>query len=143
MNTQFKVLIAVVALAISFASGRFLSPTKTRTETKVVEVEKVVVKVEHVVTTIRENPDGTKETIIVADTKTDSQSSRTVTDSIKEVIGKRNTLNVSVLAGIQLPLNTSSLVYGASLTKEVLGPITIGGWALTNKTVGISVGLNF
>ena len=40
MSTKVKVSIVIVSLAIAFASGRWLAPTKVVTETKVVEVEK-------------------------------------------------------------------------------------------------------
>jgi len=143
MTTRTKIITSVVLLAISFASGRFLSPTKTKTEIKTVEVEKIVVKVERVVTTIREKPDGTKETVIVADTKTDSKTNSVTTDDLKEVTNSRSNLNVSVLAGSGFPISGTSLVYGASVTKQIIGPFTATAWGLSNLSGGIGIGLNF
>ena len=56
---------------------------------------------------------------------------------------KTQTLNLSVLAAVN-PVNRDfAPVYGASLTKEFIGPVTIGAFGLTNGTLGVSIGLNF
>lgn len=142
METRTKVIIAIVALAIAFASGRFLSPDKVRTEVKTVEVEKIVEKVVRQTVTILEKPDGTKETVIVTDSNTSSKTNEQSTNATKEVTGSKDRINVSVLAGSSFPFNLSSPIYGLSANKNILGPITAGVWGLSNKTFGVSLGLN-
>ena len=51
-------------------------------------------------------------------------------------------MNISALVGVDLP-NSLKPLYGASFTKQFLGPISIGAWGLTNGTLGVSVGINF
>lgn len=140
MNTRTIVIISILALAGSFALGRYLSPEKTKTVTSTVEVEKIVVQTVHSVTKIIERPDGTKETVIVANTKTDSKTNEESQTDSKEVTKSKDKLIISVLAGMQLPLN-GQLIYGAEISKNLLGPLRMGLFAMTDRKVGISLGL--
>lgn len=152
MTPKIKIIIISVALLCSFAAGRYTVPTKTITVTKTVEVEKktenkdsnkhyVVVKHE------TDKPDGTKE---ITTTKTETDTTQTkVTDNTnisqdqsKTVISGSQKVTLAALAGVQMP-GTPNIVYGASVTKPVLGPITIGIFGLTNSTFGASVGVSF
>lgn len=135
-----KIAGAVILLLVAFASGRFLSPTKIKTETKVVTVEKIVEKVVHSVTTITEKPDGTKETHIDTHSDTTAKSDTKEKDSKQEITKSNSTTNLSALIGI----NT----YGISLSRNLLGPITFGPWVISNTSfqdlkAGISIGVNF
>ncbi len=143
MTTKTKIIISIIALATAFASGRFLSPEKTKTVERIVEVEKIVTKVEHSTTVIVEKPDGTKETTIVKDTNTDSRTTKDSTTNSKESTISKDRLNISVLAGMQLPLSNSSSVFGASVTKNLIGPVTVSVWGLSNASGGVGLGLNF
>lgn len=143
MTSQSKVIISVIVLAVVFAAGRQSVPEKVKTEIQKVEVEKVVTVVKREVVTVRENPDGSKETTIVTDTTTNSQTNTNASNQTTEEIKKGKKLNVSLLAGTSPSLNLTELVYGASISKELVGPVTVGAWALTNKSIGLSVGLNF
>lgn len=142
MNTRTRIIVGVIALLVAFACGRFLSSERVRTEVKTVEVEKIVVKTEHVVTTIREKPDGSKDTTIVSDTDSKTKTDSSSTDNIKEVTLSKSTLNISALVGIQLPMSNNSLIYGLSATKSIIGPITAGVFVLNNASGGLSIGLN-
>ena len=142
METRTKIIIASLALLTVFAIGRFTSPTKVKTEVRTVEIEKIVTVVEHKTIKIFEKPDGTKETVIVSDTKSDSKSNSKDTDSKKEVTLSKSTLNISVLAGVKFPIDQTSVVYGASVTKQIIGPFTATAWGLSNLSGGIGIGLN-
>lgn len=137
-----KLIVISIILLMGIAIGRFLSPDKVKTETRVVEVEKIVEKVVRQTVTILEKPDGTKETVIVTDSNTSSKTNEQSTNAIKEVTGSKDRINVSVLAGSSFPLNLSSPIYGLSANKNILGPISAGVWGLSNKTFGVSLGLN-
>jgi hypothetical protein len=143
MSSQSKIIVSVIVLAAAFAAGRQSVPEKVKTEIKTVEVEKIVTVVKKEVVTIVENPDGSKQTTIVTDTRTDSQTNTNASNQTTEETKKNKKLNVSILAGTSPSFNLTELVYGASISKEVVGPVTVGAWALTNRSVGISVGLNF
>jgi hypothetical protein len=149
MTTRTKYLIAAAGMLVSFDLGRYtVSAPETKTETsQTTNTDTESNKDTHKETTTitEKQPDGatTTTTKIVEDTvtkkdtetKTDSHTEQTVTPP------KLNTLNLSVLAGIDLSRQTP--VYGASVNKQLLGPITIGLFGLTNGTIGASVGLNF
>jgi len=83
-------------------------------------------------------------TVIKDDTATVvSQADNTVSHQDTTVIPpKLSTLNVSALVGTD-PMNSFKPLYGFSVSKQFIGPVTIGLWGLTNSTVGISLGLNF
>lgn len=131
--------ITIVLVVAAYLAGYFLSPHKIKTETKTVEVEKIVTKVVKQKVRIKENKDGSKETVIITDTKSDEKTDIDSKESNKEVTnGSR--LNISVLAGSSFPLNWT---FGVSATRQVLGPITFGAWGLSNGTFGLSAGLNF
>ncbi len=142
MNFKTKIIISLSALLVSFAAGRFLTPEKIKTEIRTIEVEKIVVKVEHKIITIHEKPDGSKETTEIVDTNTNSHTDSSSKDSLKEETKSKSYVNISVLGASKFPLDTNPLVYGLSIQKNVLGPITAGIFGLTDKTIGISLGLN-
>lgn len=151
MSNKLKVLLVVISLAVSFAVGRFLTPVKTVVETKIVEVTKTDKKVDketHTKTTIVEtkHPDGTvtktttisKDTDLKKDTTTTSSES---SDTTKTVQRDSGFLLVSALGGVNVTNGVPS--FGASINKNLLGPVSVGLWGLNNGIVGASVGLKF
>lgn len=146
METKTKFIIVVVALAVSFASGRFLTPVKTVIKT--VEVEKKTEdthKEKHKKTTIIEHPDGSKETIITDDVESDKKTKdETKNTSDTEITRSSSRLNISALAGGQISFSQPMpLALGASVTKDILGPVSVGLWGLNNGMGGVSIGLSF
>ena len=135
MSNKIKIVVVIIVVAIAFLAGQKSVPEKTKT----VEVEKVVTVVEHKVITIKENPDGSKETTITTDKKTDSKTDKTA----EEKTSIKSKTNISLLVGTSSPLSTLDTVYGISANKELIGPVTVGAWVLTNKSIGLSIGLNF
>ena len=127
-------------MVTSFAMGRFsVSTTKQTTDVKQVDRDKDT-RTQTVVTTVK-SPDGTVKTVETRDTTT----------SIKTEIKQVNTtavksppkLNISALVGNDFSQRSIVPLYGISIQKEVLGPVTVGAFGLTNGTIGISLGLDF
>lgn len=157
--SKTQVAVAIAALLTAFAVGRYSLPEKIKIVTNTVEVEKKTEKKtveadKHKTTTTKEvvKPDGTKETTttVVEDTTRNSNTDST-TDKNKSAQSDSETtygsskVTVSALAGAKLgfPPTEGTLVYGGSITKPILGPITVGIWALSNATGGASIGLTF
>lgn len=161
MQTKYKVIIVVVVILTSFAVGRYTVPTKIKIETKIVEVIKEVKvkdtsetkKKDKIYTKIVDTkPDGSKtETTVIAekdasvtktDTKVDLDDNKTA-DKIKEVVKDSGHLNLSFLAGVDVAHPGNGLLYGGHIIRDIIGPINIGIWGLTNGTAGCSIGLTF
>lgn len=156
MTNKVKVIISVVAIATSFAFGRWSAPEKIKTEIKTVEVEKKTDdkqtdNKDHKTITIIETtkPDGTKTktTTITDDRDNKSEDKSTddlskTTDQTKEVSKSSSPITVSVLAGLDIS-SPAVPIYGLSITRPILGPITLGVFGMTNRTGGLSVGLTF
>lgn len=159
LNLRTKILIVVVYTATAVAVGRYTVPEKIKIETKVVTVEKQSEdkdinqkkNTKHTVVVNKDiKPDGEK---IITSTSTDEVLADTNTDTKKEVIHDTDTekskevthpsdkVTVSALGGIDL--STMKPVYGASVTKPILGPIAVGLFGLSNGACGASVGLTF
>jgi hypothetical protein len=159
MTDKYKIVLLVVALAAAFACGRYLTPEKVRTETETVEVEKKVYvhdavtdQMRHKKTTVVEvsKPDGSKEktTVISDDTETSktehdgsSSESTKIGSSTSETTKGSSRVTISALAAFDSRFTSPN--YGASVTRPVLGPITLGLFALTPGIYGASVGLTF
>jgi hypothetical protein len=130
-------------ILVSFAFGRYSAPTIPNSTTKT-ETQKDVQKDTdtHKTTTVTETPDGKKITTIIEDTTTKSNSQ---TDTKKDQTiqaPKTSVINISALAGLDTGRGFVP-TYGISASKELIGPITVGAFGLTNGTIGLSVGVNF
>lgn len=119
-----NIAYALVIFLVGGALGYYMMPKK--------EIVRVVEKqVDRVVTVIKK-PDGTVEKITVDKSKIISE------DRTKVNVG-RSKVNLSLLGGTDF----SRPVYGLHVSKELIGPISVGLFGLTNKTVGLSLGINF
>lgn len=127
----------IILLLAAFATGRYTAPEKVKVETKTVEVEKVKEKIKTVVV---KNPDGSSTTTTIVDR--DSSKGKE-TDTTKEVDNKKSSTSISALAGIDITNPAKGYVFGAHVSKRLLGPIEFGVFGLTNGTAGISAGLRF
>lgn len=154
MSNTYKALIVAGIAAVAFASGRWLAPTKIKTEIKTVEVEKKTdnskTKINRDTTQVEiTKPDGTKEITTKTHETTDTADSSTSqtlksSDQTKEVAKDGSKVTLSILAGA--PIRFSDIVqpiYGGIIMKPILGPITVGIWGLSNSTGGVSLGLSF
>ncbi len=140
LNKNKEALGGIVIIVIAFYCGRITSPEKIKTEVRTIEVEKTVNKTERKVIKVKENADGSKDTVIVVDSNVNEESRGKSTVESKEIVNGKRT-NVSLLVGGAYPL--SGPHYGVSIQRSILGPFTVGAWAITNRTAGLSVGLNF
>jgi hypothetical protein len=137
------------------------------TKTVYVKVaEKKTHKEEHIIT----HPDGSKEVVKTTDTDTttktsnntnttnDQKNNTTVTDNTKADSETKTVVDVpkadwhvSVLAGSDLntfhvtPLApyVSPILIGVSVERRVIGPFYMGTWAISNRTGGISLGVEW
>lgn len=161
MQTRNKVILIAIALTTSYAVGRFSAPEKIKIETKIVTVEKKVTDTDttvdkdrhkKVVVVEETKPDGskTKTTTITDDTTTKSDKKTKETDAVvkkedqvKEITRPSSKVTISAMGGVNLSLAGNPLVYGASVSKTILGPISLGAFYLTPGITGLSVGLTF
>jgi hypothetical protein len=146
-----RVLIFIAALILSaFLAGRFSAPEKIKIQKETVTVasevrdeEKSGEKVE--VTTQITRPDGTKISRTRLETKHDSkiETSKETLNETKEKkeITNRQGVVVSALIGLPLTDLSKGPVYGASFSKQFIGPIHLGAFMFTDMRVGISLGL--
>lgn len=137
MTTKTKVIVAVISLATAYGFGRWSAPEKIKIETKTVTVEVTTEKKEtdkdtHKKTTVKEvtKPDGSKEKIteIVEDTttKTKTKSKDKVSEVTESVTEKTySTSKVTVLALAGVPITGGLPDFGLSVSKPILGPISI------------------
>ena len=152
MNTKQIIIAGALALVVAFAFGRWSAPEKIKIQTVEVEKktdDKTAAVDDHKITTITETdkPDGTKtKTTVIADQKstntTDKSTDDTTKTMSKEIDKSTSKVTISMLAGTNITSPTS-LMYGASITKPILGPITVGIFGFQNGTIGTSVGLTF
>lgn len=139
MTLKTKILILLAAIGIGYGIGYFTKPAK------VVEVIKKEVVKEAAVTKViyREKttrPDGTiTET---ESSREDSRTSERSSESSSKVVTNRIGLNIQALA--YAPINNlTDREFGVIVSKRVIGNITAGVLATTDKKIGLTVGLEF
>lgn len=140
MNLATKIVLSVVALLVSFQAGRYYASQSS--ETTNIDDKKNTNKHTQTVTTIVKSPSGAVRTTIKRDMVVVAEEVKKE-NSVKIEKTTSNTVNFSVLAGFDGAHFKSVPIYGVSISKEVLGPITVGAWGLTNGTLGLSAGVNF
>lgn len=151
LTSKQKYAIAGASVLISFALGRYSTQSpEVKTKTEITQQtntdqDKHTHTQETITTT--KTPDGTVKTVQeimqVADTETKSLTNKTTNEESDTIPPKINTLNISALIANDFSRGLLVPTYGASVTKQILGPATIGAFGLTNGVVGVSIGLNF
>lgn len=162
MSTTVKVIIGLVVVVGAFAFGRYTTPTKIKIETKTVEVIKTVTVKQtakrkrvhkHTVVTETTRPDGTveKRTEVVFDSDFNKdttnhvavdQSKKSDTKSETTRVGSR--LNISLLAGAPVSWQgLGNFTYGVHVSRDIIGPFSLGAFGFSTGLVGISAGLTF
>lgn len=145
ISTKTKVIIVSAGLLTAFAVGRYTAPSpnlkeKESISTDITKNENISTKKE---TTITETPDGKKITKIDEETTTKTKEKEDQLEKLDlSITTKKSIVSVNALVGYDFtrgPVPT----YGLAISKEFLGPITLGAWGLTNGTIGVSVGVNF
>jgi hypothetical protein len=144
-----KIGVGLIVAALFFALGRYTSPSKVIVQTKTVTVEVEKEKQEQNIktqTTETIKPDGTKVISSTTDTSTQTNidtNINTNSSTTKETTYAKDGITLSALAGLDVTNPTRGLIYGASISRPLLGPITTGLWGMTNGTFGVSIGLKF
>lgn len=126
-------IVAGISLLLGFGIATQFFPT---VKEKVVEVQTEVIRKDiQTVVKVVTRPDGTKEevTTIVDRSKQSKES------SMVKTIAKA-TWHVSASANKGLD---SDLAYSLQAEKRILGDIFLGGNISTNKTIGVSLGMEF
>lgn len=148
---KYQYTAAAVLIVTAFAFGRYSvnAPTVKTTENITTTDKTTEAKNTHTKTTITEvkRPSGvdTKTTVIdqVANDNTARQDQENLQVQQTVTPPKKDTLNISLLGANDFSRGLLVPTYGLSVTKSVLGPITIGAFGLMNGVVGVSIGLNF
>lgn len=139
MDTKYKVIISIVVVLVAFAFGRYSAPKVPDSHT-VTDTTKEVNKDTHKTTVVTKTPDGKEVTTIVEDTTTKSDSDTKKDQTV--TAPKTSLINISALAGLDIGRGFIP-TYGISASKELIGPVTVGAFGLTNGTIGLSIGINF
>jgi hypothetical protein len=136
MNLRLALLLCVLSALIGGAvTEKYLVQTKTVTVDHEV-IKDNIVTVTHTIT----QPNGTVEST----TTTTDKSDKLVSDVNTAVVAStHSTLNISALVANDFSRGVLVPTYGVSVSKQLLGPVTVGGFGLTNGTIGISIGINF
>lgn len=165
-----KLALAVGALILGLAIGKYTLPTKTITKEVVVEKEVIVEKTvfvketekakntsEKKTTKVVTKPDGTKieETTTNTDTSSTEKTKDTGSSESKkekektQVVEKtetRKNLSVSALLGLKFSGDSADRfknpIYGVHVKYNAFGPVSVGLFGLTTKEAGFSVGLD-
>lgn len=136
MKTRYKILIGVIALIVAFAFGKYSAHPGTKT----VDVVHYKTKIQtHTVTVVVTKPNGTHQSTTTTD---QTQYADTHSKSDVTVIKATNSsIKISALAGIDF--SQRKIAYGAEVSKQILGPISVGAWGLTDGVIGVSIGISF
>ncbi len=124
----------VILSILSALIGAFLSRTYFTREvitTKTQVVDRTVVVTHTVVA-----KDGTKT--IDSTITDDKKQNETIVDKKASPAPK---WSVSALYGTSITHKVE--LYGTSVTYQILGPIEVGAWGLTNGSVGVQIGVRF
>lgn len=143
-DQHIKAIVSILgALVLTFILGRYSVKNEVITKTVEVQTHENKQTEKHTETTTTKTPDGTQITKTVTDTTTTSQKDKSKEIDTKKVIEAiEPKVNVNVLMGYNRN-NLHELIIGAHVSKQLLGPVSFGVWATTEKSFGVSVGLGF
>jgi hypothetical protein len=151
VSIKYTTILALSCLIIGLSLGYYTLPAKIVTNTITQTVVQVVHDTQQVIkdnttTTIVKKVDGSIVTTIedknvTSNLSTEISDSKSQTKSEKVVSYSKNNLNLGVI-GIY-NFSTNRIEYGGYVTKQLLGPITIGIQATQAPSAGFMVGLSF
>lgn len=138
MTITYRIYIIslIVVAGLAAATTRFYFPqVQSKTVTVEHEVEhNNIVTVTH---TVHDANGAVDTTTTVTDHSTKIES-----NSQTALVNKPLDWHVGALVGMDVHKGLIP-IYGASLDRRILGPVTVGGFGLTNGTIGVSIGLSF
>lgn len=132
MKNKVLLVIGILLFASGFFAAKYKysqATDKTKTEDKDHTITKII---EH------KHKDGSSDTVTVIDDKKSHKETEIHTKPIDT-----SKLNLSVLAANDFSQSIVKPVYGLSISKELIGPITLGLFGFTDRRMGISIGVNF
>jgi hypothetical protein len=142
MSVRNIVILAVLLAAVSYSAGRYLGrPAEVKTETKVDQVAVVDTHQQETITETK-RPDGTDIKVTQITTVKD-ETDKVDTDVKTDTVIAKPKINLSLLATTSTHDPLGAPVYGISMSKEFIGPVTLGLFGLANGTIGVLLGVNF
>ena len=130
----------IIVFFLGFIEGKSLKPSVTTSAKTDIQQDKDT-HTQTKTVTVKE-PDGKVETTTTTDTVITAKTTETK-DVQTTVTPQKSKINVSAMAGYDFFHPSLQPTYGLSVSKELLGPITVGAFGLTNGTLGVTVGINF
>lgn len=136
--------IALVVVAVASAGiTRYCFP---KLEYKNIEVVKEGTKAEtqnNIKTVIKyiERPDGTKETVTESTDQSTKKESTKKESSKETTIASKNQWMFDI--GTRYKLSDKQQYYDLQVQRRIVGPFFVGAKASTDKTVGVSIGMEF
>lgn len=144
MKLQYKILIGIAALAVSFGIGYYATPAKIQEKVRVeYKDSKVEVKTKIVYRDKITKPDGTiiEKEVEKEDTNTREESESKI--ETEKIAVKDTGIVLGVLGIIDVEKPTDSVKYGLSVSKRVLGAVTVHGLVTNKLELGVGVGWSF
>ena len=122
-----KIGIVLLCIGLSFAYGRYSAP-------KSLETKEVVRKETEYITREVKQPDGTvTKEVIYRDIKE--------TDKTAKTIYEKPNYKASVIP--QYNFDSKEVTYAGTIEKRISGPIFVGIYADTKKTIGATISIEF
>lgn len=139
------ILIAVLMFAAGYQAAKRVD-MKSDTKTNVVDNSQTETNKHRTIETTTTIDKNTGKTVIQStvteNSDTVKQDNKQIATEIKtETLAVRPRTNVSALFGTSI--HDLQPIYGISVTQEVLGPVTLGAFGMSNGTVGLSLGWSF
>ena len=133
MTDRIKLAIFFTVCVICFVAGRESASRKTVTEEKIVYRKAVQTHEKRNVYTIK-HKNGDEETL---DTSTLDSILQASMDTVKKTEPVKSSILIQGMAGI----GKSGVIYGAQVSRDLIGPVTIGVWGFSDLRFGLSLGL--
>lgn len=144
MKLQYKILAAIIALAVSFGIGYYATPTKIQEKVKIeYKDSKVEVKTKIVYRDKITKPDGTviEKEVEKEDTNTEEKSEGS--QQSEKIATKDTGLVLGLLGIVDVAKPTDGVKYGVSVSKRVLGAVTVHGLVTDKREIGAGIGWSF
>lgn len=142
MNNKTLLITALILTALGYGFGRYLQPAKVITKEVIIEKQVDVVK-RDVTTKIKEitNKDGSKITeTVIEDRSKETSKKESETNKSTVVINTKPQWRVQGTAKLNKILTP---IYGAGIERRILGPVSGGIFANTDKEYGVSLSFEF
>ena len=140
MTFSLKTLTIACAVCLILGAALTRYSAQTPSTKEVVKTDTQKDTETHTVTTVEEQPNGVKKTTTVTDVSQTVSRQSDKTNRITPISNKPKNF-VSGLGGYDVSRRTYA--YGLHVQRELIGPVTVGVFGLSNNTYGISLGVNF